>query len=177
MVPGPLEQGFCAGQAQLLPGTSMRLPGRRYEAICSWSLPVLGYCSQGWSWLPATERVFQDVRAEASWLLIKGLPAWGRAGCPATKLPRSICKLGGASGSHGVEPEDLNRQMQIQNWLCGGGLNTGKMVPACSCTGGGLNKGTIAAVPPALALKPYNSDFLRMSLVPPKLLSLHWNSG
>lgn len=73
----------------------------------------------------------------------------------------------GVSGSHqAIADSELDVGVR-------GGLITGKMVPTFSSyTGGGLNRGAIAAVPPALDLKPHNSVFLCMSLVPPEFLSL-----
>lgn len=43
--------------------------------------------------------------------------------------------------------------------------------------GGGLNTGTTVAVLPALAVKPNNSVFPCMFLVPPEPLSLSWSPG
>lgn len=52
------------------------------------------------------------------------------------------------------------------------GLIQKRWHPAAICVGGGLNTGTMAAVPPALAGKPHNPLSPFMSLVPQSAMHL-----
>lgn len=63
-----------------------------------------------------------------------------------------------SQGVNRVEQTDLTRLTQIQDWQYdGGGLNIDQLASPVGCIGGGPNKGTKAAVPPALAHKPHSS--------------------
>lgn len=74
------------------------------------------------------------------------------------KKPLAVLKLGkvGSQGVTRVEQVEFTRPMQVQIWSWWGGLNTG----------------TLEAVPPAVALKPFNSISPYMFLTPPKLLAV-----
>lgn len=80
---------------------------------------------------------------------------------------------GGVPESHQGKQAEFTRPMQIQIWpCCGEGSTLARWHPPIGCTRGGFNAGIMAAFPPTLTLKPHNSVFSYMSLVPLELLSL-----
>lgn len=73
---------------------------------------------------------------------------------------------------------DLIKLMQLQNWLCSGeGSTQARWHPYVDCPVGRPNKRAMTAVPPAVVLALHNSVFPCISLMPPKLLTLHQCSG
>lgn len=101
----------------------------------------------------------KSVRAHHGHLLPSWTPesfpgktaAWTNTGFLSSPKPRVISKLGGIESMDvtRVEWVGLIEPMNIQIWSCGRGLN----------------RGTMAAFPPALALKLHNSVYPCMSLV------------
>lgn len=65
-----------------------------------------------------------------------------------------------------------HRPVQLRNWPCGGRAQHRQGGAYLQTALEGANKGTMAAVPPALAPVPHNLVFPHMSLVSPELLTL-----
>lgn len=97
----------------------------------------------------------------------------------ATKVPLTISELSGAGskshqdGACGVYQATADLDLAI----LGEGSTQARWHSHLYCTGEELNTKVMVTVPPALTLKPHNSAFLWMSLVPHKVLFLHWGPG